>query len=220
MGAALPSPSSAVGAQSVPGWAWRLAGGLLAFQVVLDILNVVTWDGAQALEVIDLNTEANVPTWFASMLLVAIATVAAGLGISARGHRRLATAWFAAATGFLGLSLEEVAAIHERIGHRLGAADSVADWPLVYLPLMVAGATVIVLAARDLPRPRAVMAGAGLVLFGGVLVVELISVWTGATLVATLVEENAEVLGEVLILVALATTLVDRLTARARTDLP
>lgn len=192
-------------------WARRMAAGLISFQVLISAMNVATWDGVQALEVIDLNTEANVPTWFSTMLLTAIAGVATGLGFRARRDRRRALPWFLVTAGFLGLSLEEVAGIHERIGYHLGAADSVADWPLLYLPVMFVGAAVVVLAARDLPRSRALMAGTGLILFLGVLIAEVVSLWTGATLAATLLEENAEVLGEVMILVALATTLVDRI---------
>jgi hypothetical protein len=194
----------------LPAWTRRLGLLLVASHVIVLAANVATWDGTKALEVVDLNGEANLTAWFASMLLATVAALAAGLWLCARVARRRARVWLAVSAVFLWLSLEEVAGVHERIGYRLDAVSSVADWPLVYVPALLGGVFVIAVAARDLPRPLAVMAGLGLGLFGLVVAAEVLSMSTDGSLMETLVEETAEVFGTVLILLALAATLTLR----------
>jgi hypothetical protein len=192
---------------------------MLGVQLLVSAANVATWEDGVALRVIDLNTEANLPTWWSSTLLLAIGATAAGLWLCERRLGRRRTHWLLVALGFGALSVEEVAGIHERFGYYLDVSGGVTDWPLLYLPVLGVGAAALARTLRDLGRPRAIMVLAGLALFVGVVVAEVASMWTVAgagdtlSLGETLFEENSELAGQALVLLALAWQLTDRVAA-------
>lgn len=153
----------------------------------------------------DFDLEANVPTWWSSVLLLAIAVLCALLALARRAGGDAHVRWWLAAAGFAGLSLEEVAQIHEQVGVLVGGGrDRVSVWPLVYMPVLVVGAVVLVRCLRDLPRVPRLMVAVGLALYCVTVGAELTAIvgdLRGAKEV--LVEEDAEAVGAALILVAL-----------------
>src|SRR5213594_3691777 len=101
----------------------------------------------------DLNAEANVPTWWASMLwmTVAAALYACHVKDAREGSTASSWLWLLVAALFVGASMDEVATIHEEMGTFLqaeflhrgwfrlypeGAPDS--PWIIFYAPFLLA----------------------------------------------------------------------------------
>ncbi|MCZ7590363.1 MAG: hypothetical protein M5U27_16190 [Gaiella sp.] len=197
-----------------------LALAIVAFvaQTLMHLTDVYLLD--RQLQFINADEEANIPTW-ASASSAFVAAVAALLLAVASG-RRVLYGGLAALLGFM--SLDDAVQVHERIVHRrvhsLGPIHDAARivWPLLYLPLLILGFVLLVLAARALTtRPRVcVWLGLGLLVasvgaeFVGTLILEL-----GATKMSLLytleviVEEGAELVGWIAIAVGLLAGAID-----------
>jgi len=166
-------------------------------------------------ERLDLNAEANVPTWYSTILLFCVALAALGISLAdpPAGPGRRFWRFFSAVYCFL--SLDEAARIHE-------LADQVLwiKWIYVYAPL---GAAFFVFCVRSLAtmdnvaaRERIVF---GLLLFGlgglggetlSYLLRPLPDAWQQAEFVF---EEGLEMLGSVIVLAGCLLE-ADRLLAR------
>lgn len=95
----------------------------------------------------DLDAEANVPTWFASVQLALIAVLLALLAFAWRERSRLETAALAVAgAAVAALSLDELVGIHEKLGRGLEellggrestAFDATGPWVAVAAPLFL-----------------------------------------------------------------------------------
>lgn len=195
---------------------------LVAVAVVAGLgLAVELWSwrapDADALDVLwpllSLSAEGNLPTWFASSLLLGCActagAIAARLAPAARWRRH----WWGIAIALGGVSLDEVAGLHEQLGGTFGTGGILYfDW------VLIAGPVVAVLAVLYLPFLRALssptrerMLVAAVVFVSGALVMELpLGWWTeragsdgvGYALIDW-VEETLELVGASLALVAL-----------------
>jgi hypothetical protein len=171
-------------------------------------------EGARALwSVASLSAEANVPTWFASSLLLACAVTAAAIarelaaGAPGRPH------WWGIAVGLGWVSLDEVAGLHEHLGGHLDTGGALYfDW-VIWAALVVGVLAVIYLRfLLALPSPvRARLIIAATVFVTGALALELpLGWWTehagsdslGYALIDW-VEETLELVGASLALVAL-----------------
>jgi hypothetical protein len=159
----------------------------------------------------DVNTEATVPTWYSAGLLLAVAAVCAVLAVVARaadggGARR----WGLLGLVFVGMSLDETVALHERLDSGVTDTLDVEGTGALRHPWVVAGvvlaAALAVVTARaivTLPRHRRrwVVLGLGIYV-GGALGLEAVS---GVVLDAagdgfeyaavTWAEEGAEMVG-------------------------
>ncbi|HEY5935984.1 MAG TPA: hypothetical protein VIU61_15150 [Kofleriaceae bacterium] len=121
-----------------------------------------------------LSEEANVPTWFASSLLLGCA-IAAGSIDDRVGSRH----WWAITIGLGYASLDEAAELHEHLGGHLDTSGILYfDW------VIPAAAIVIVLAAIFLPFIRSLasplrgrLVAAAVIFVGGALVMELPLGW-------------------------------------------
>jgi hypothetical protein len=166
-------------------------------------------------ELFSLSHEANLPTWYASSLLLGCALLLAAITIdvAARGGRHRAR-WTGLAAGFTLMSLDEAIEIHEHLGGHLGgegvlyfdwvipAALGVAAIGLLYLPFL-----------RDLPpRRRGKFVAAAAIYLAGAVLTELpLGWWTDRAgddnavyAMIDWVEESLELAGATLFLVALA----------------
>lgn len=172
----------------------------------------------------DVNTEANVPTWFAASLwvlaAVAALTVAVGApGLTARRRR----GWYGFAAVLTLMSLDEAASLHERLlgdaGIQLLGADA---GGLLHFTWVVPGAIVAAILVTALfgtvwsmpVRSRALVLLAGAVFLGGALGAEAASGWAlerhgdaRAYVLLTSLEEGAEMTGALLLLAALLSLL-------------
>jgi len=198
--------------QRLPRGIWAMLGVLVAAHIALCSAYVLGLAAGEVPALFDFNYEANLPTWWASVVLLAIAAVCVGIWVLARASGRRRHRWLLAAAGFVGLSLEEVAQFHEHVGALVGGSREETEvWPLVYLPVLLLGAWVIVSCLADLPRRRALAAGAGLGLYAISVGAELVAINPSLRgSVEVLIEENAEFLGATLILTSLALTLWER----------
>ncbi|CAL8973324.1 hypothetical protein PROP_01141 [Propionicimonas sp. T2.31MG-18] len=173
--------------------------------------------------------EANVPTWFSSILLFLCAERAWRVASAARAcgdrwHRH----WRGLAVIFAYLSLDELVQLHEQVVVPLRAALTLDGalrfaWVVIAVPLVVVFAVVYLrfLVAQPLwTRVAFVVSGvvyvgaaAGMELIGG-LVVTAFGFQNLLYATASAVEEGAEMLGAVLFLGALTTSLA-RMQRRA-----
>lgn len=160
---------------------------------------------------LSLSFESNVPTWFASSLLLVSAIVAGSIaGLPTSVQRR---SWWVVAAAFGWASLDEAAELHESLGGLFETSGALYfDWVISAAMVLLALAIALWPWLRDLPRAtRRRMIFAGVVYFGGALVMELpLGWWTERAGQDSLgyamidwVEETMELCGAVLMLRAL-----------------
>lgn len=213
--------------RSQPAWtprrvAWWQAG-VIAVLTALSVaeqyvIHVVGRDDLEDfLITFDLDAESNLPTWFASMSLLACAVLLGRIAARARATgARFAGHWRALAGIFAVLSLDEVARLHEHLGRLQALWDTHGPF---YFAWVIPGATAVLVLAAVFARflgqlpgaTRARFIAAGAVFVTGALVVEAIGGWRAETmgmnnmthsLIAT-VEEVLEMAGVAMFLVAL-----------------
>jgi hypothetical protein len=165
----------------------------------------------------NLDREDGVGTWVASALLAAAALAALAVGHVWRASGRRWRPPAVLGSLLLLLSVEEVAALHERVSEKLASGvgaggEEAGGTPLIGLvatPFAVAG-LVLLLRALDEPVRRAVGAGVG-VWWLGTFGVEQLEVWAldrygfehEVTRALWGVQETAELAGAAIVLVAL-----------------
>jgi len=203
----------------VAGWLARIIAVLtvlsVAEQYVIHILGRA--DLEEFLIAVDLDAEANIPTWFSSACLLVCAVLFGVIGARTRSRRgRYAGHWKALGVIFVGLSVDEVAQLHEHLGRLQSIWHT---HGIFYFAWVIPGSAAValggILFARFLAhlpaatRNRLIVAA---VLFvTGALGVEAISGWRAETmgmnnmthsLIAT-VEEVLEMSGVACCIVAL-----------------
>lgn len=154
--------------------------GFTALSLLFEMLNHAarTGDGAGRMQLFDLDADQNVPTWYSASLLLICAVLLAAIAAVASGIHRLY--WGGLSVGFLYLSADEAASIHEKVRPVLGGwlnAGSFTDyiWVVLYGPV----AAVLTLAylgfLRGLPsETRRLFLFSGLVYVGGALGMEVV----------------------------------------------
>lgn len=172
-------------------------------------------------ELLSLSYEANLPTWYASSVLLACGLLLGAIAadVAARGGPRRFH-WIGLAAGFFFMSLDEAIEIHEHLGGLVGTGG-----PLYFDWVIPAGILVAVLAMlylpflRELPaRRRRQFVIAGAVYLGGAIGAELpLGWWTDRAgtdnptyAMIDWVEETLELAGASLFLLALAERWHDR----------
>ncbi|WP_375758794.1 hypothetical protein [Corallococcus exercitus] len=221
----LPSP------QILRRWLLALSGVLTALGVGVEVAALAL--GPRKLEplvaFLSLSYEENLPTWYASALLLGCALVLALIGRAAGlsrdpGRRH----WWALAIIFAYLSLDESVGLHEHLGGLLSLGGVLFfTWvvPAAILVLL-GGLAFLPFLARLPPRRRAQFILAGALYVGGALGMELpLGWWTeqhgNDNLVYALidhVEEALELVGSSLFLAALVEELGERVALTAREE--
>lgn len=154
----------------------------------------------------DLNAEANLPTWWATILLFVVALCGFFIYVLQQKERvatRWPKFWLFFGTLYLLLSLDEAAQIHE-ILDRTSAVKWVSVYaPLAFIVLFVFGFYFFVIRAKDRSLRRWIVAGLFLYILGG-LVLEWVDhtytlryAWRQSEYV---VEEGLELAGTILVL--------------------
>jgi hypothetical protein len=172
-----------------------------------------------------LSYEANLPTWFASVLLFScgllLAAIASDVGARGGDHR---PRWIGLAAGFFYMSIDEAVELHEHLGGHFGGEGILYfDWVIPAAIIVALVGAVYLPFLRDLPpRRRRQFLLAGAVYVGGAVLAELpLGWWTAqegpenATYaLLDWVEESLELLGASLFLLALAERWDQRAEAR------
>lgn len=160
-------PDAAVAVDQPPTAAtqWRRIPPIVQVLFVLDaltgVLYVVSKSARHVLprgvtDFINLNAEANLPTWYAAgqLMLIGVLLTALGAVLIDRGTR---AAWAigVAGAGFLLLSLDEATGLHERFGYWLDRTSRKATllhetgfWMVVCAPLFLVALAALGVAAR------------------------------------------------------------------------
>ena len=185
------------------GWLWIL-GLLAAVQIVFIAGHLAAFAAAEgssapreARQLLDFNQEGSLPTYWSALVL-------ASAGVLALVIRRK-TVWLLAGAGLIWVGLEE-AFIHLHEDVQIGTGI---DWPVLYAPLLAAGAWILYEAARDLDHTGKRLLIAGLACMVAGVGAELLSSPAIALDFQTrnLVEENLELAGTGLVLCAFASSL-------------
>ncbi len=196
---------------------WIISGVLVALHILNRVMGAPSW---QFERLFDLSREMNVPTWFSSVQWLIAAWVAYGC---AQVPQRPSESriWFVLAGGFLILSIDEVAMIHENLGRmieqnlypqKLVATFSATNWPIAVMPFL---ALTLFWAARGLrgafkgsaQARKLLILGAGLVIFGA-MILEMLNNIPGENMkwlptIETIVEESLEMAGVTTIIAGL-----------------
>jgi hypothetical protein len=198
--------------------------GAVSLTLNLVVLHAADTPGqlvAGMLDLLSVNREGNLPTWFSSALLLAAAASAAGVGAWAHRTRdRWRWYWSILAAAFCYLSVDELLRLHERANHQVGKVVETSGiftfgWWVLAAPLVAVFAAAYVRFLRGLPRPiGSLIVAAGTLYVGGAIGMEMVGSWLaddrGTTLsapyiLATTVEEVLEMLGVVVFLYAVTT---------------
>lgn len=204
--------------RAVPRALLPYVGGLLAIEAALVAAHLY-WPGVR---LVDLDKEFNIPSWFSSFQLGALA-IACFLVGEAQRHRGRGFAravsrlgWAACGLGFLYLSLDEACVIHEGVLRSAvetalppaSPLQEIVPWQLVFAPAIV-GAFVVLcfLFHLYLERPRLGLALGGLALLGASFALEGLAkglfIPLGAYRLEVVLEEAAELLGTTCLLAAI-----------------
>jgi hypothetical protein len=129
----------------------------------------------------DLGREGSLPTWYASMQLAAAGMLLSIIAVSkVRGREKHAIAWCVLSAGFLFMSFDEAAEVHETWGKFVSAVPREGifyfSWVVVAIPLCVGLFIFFIGLLRSLSaRTRNGMLLSAAVFLGGVLGMELVS---------------------------------------------
>ena len=162
--------------------------------------------------------ESNIPTWYSSSLLFVCATALALIGnMKLQRHDRYALHWVLLGVGFIYLSIDEAALLHEMLNKPAEAVISPAG--LLAFPWVIPGAIGVTLTAFiytrflfDLPpltQRRFLLAG--MLFVGGCLGMDMLGAWcfdrygsqSSLYRLAQVIEEGMELLGASFFLYAL-----------------
>jgi hypothetical protein len=168
----------------------------------------------QLTEFFNVSHEANLPSWFSTMLLMSVALLSALIARLGQKSRRY---WAAFSILFLYLSLDEAAVIHEMLTTPLREALQLGgflyfSWLLVGIPFAIVVGLLLLPFLRSLPAPTLrLMLLAALLYLGGAALIEAISaaVWdanNGTSLLYSAIstlEEFLEMQGVILLIYSL-----------------
>ena len=184
-----------------------------ALGIGAEIVHYVAGVHSPIVPLLSLSEEANVPTWYSSMLLFACALVLASITSVATSARKQ---WAVLAALFGYMSLDETAQIHERLNSLewLSSLKGVFYFGWIIpagIIVLIVGAAYLPFVFRLPPATRRRFIVAGVIYVGGALVMEMpLGVWStkhgednlGYALIDA-VEETMEMIGASLFLVAL-----------------
>ena len=169
----------------------------------------------QAVWLVDLSGDSTVPTWYASVTLLLCAVLLAVTAAAyKRAEGRAAWHWGCLSVLFLGLSVDEVATIHEWTGNLLGPTHGVLYYSWIVFGLAFAGGLGVLylpFVLRLPPRLRGLVVLAGGLFVGGALGVEMVNSWLGYAhperhltyMLTTALEEGLEKAGVLVFVYAL-----------------
>jgi hypothetical protein len=185
------------------------------------VLRFGTFGDFALADALSLSLEANVPTWYSSMLLFSCALALFRAGERGDGWR---WHWWGLALTFAAISLDEVAGFHERLNRAARFGDALGGalhfgWVVPFAALVVVIGVLCVPFLAALPAAtRWRFVGAGALYTGGALGIELVlGAWTSAHGEMNLayrlidaVEEGGEIAGASLFLWSLHAHLAGR----------
>jgi hypothetical protein len=221
--------------RGLPGWTRRAVHVLLAVHVFLSVGFFATQralgdDDSGSAEFLKrlfhMGGDPSLTAWWSTVILAFAGALALAVWLAPRigadpgAPRPRNLHWLALAIVLGGLSLDEGAVIHETLGSLVGSRVGTSDddfWPVLYLPGIAVGVWALWRVAREMRRPAAMLAtvGIGALLVGvGSDLVPVAIGWEGGGapgLGKSLLEENFELLGAGLVLLAIAVTATERI---------
>lgn len=162
----------------------RLAAGVATVSLLGLVVELWWWsaapDGGPVIDALigplSLSEESNVPTWFASSLLLGCAIAAGSIAAQLRSR-----SWWAIAIVLGYASLDEAAELHEHLGGHLDTSGILYfDWVIPAAVIVLVLAVIFLPFLRTLPSPlRGRLVAAAVIFVGGALVMELpLGRWT------------------------------------------
>ena len=188
---------------------------LILLSVYLNYLNLFRIEVFRvARRIFDLNTERNIPTLFSSVTLLGSSMLLGYIAYLTKLTRgRYSLLWAILSFGFLFLSVDETAYIHENL------SEDVAGWIFVVAPFVILFFLLYIRFFLHLPRStKLYFLFAGFLFIGGAFFFEFIGSWRISlagektivtTLIYTSVEESFEMFGIILFIYSLLLYLRD-----------
>jgi hypothetical protein len=150
---------------------WIIVGSMLGIHVLLNLIHYQVHDLPWlARQIFDVDEEDSFPTWYSASALLLTSLI---LWINARAHRNLGSSlrwhWYGLSIGFLVLSVDEIAGMHETLNSLIDVSWAI---PGGVLALFIGGVYLRFLSKID--RKTAIQFVLGGALFiGGAVGVEL-----------------------------------------------
>ena len=172
---------------TVVAWLWATIAVLVVLHLCLQTIRFETGHDhlLGLVQLFDLNEEANVPTFFSTLLLLAVALLLAHIGretLRRDGDRATAMRWFVLAGGFAFMGFDECAQIHDTLNelvnamllkHNSGALFY--GWVIPYTAIVAAAGMYFLRFFLRLPmRWRVWFALSAIIYVGGALGVEFL----------------------------------------------
>lgn len=219
---------------TVAAWLWTTVAVLVAIHLCLQTIRFETGHDhlLGLVQLFDLNEEANIPTFFSTMLLLAVAFLLAYIGRETLRRERdpdTAMRWFVLAAGFAFMGVDECAQLHDTLNevvnavlHKRNSGALFYGWVIPYAAIVVAAGAYFLRFFLRLPmRWRIWFALSGFIYVGGALGVEFVEGMyatdhdrrTAGYAVLTTVQEIAEMSGTTLFLHALLDYIAQQLPA-------
>jgi hypothetical protein len=223
-----------------PGYVRRAINLVVAVDITLLLAYVGSTLLGYDIGLLKLDHELNIPTWYASAKLLAIAALLALVALMFGTRDRIAPIVLLMPVAlFVFLSMDETASVHERLGFRIDSIltdtperdemvfGATGYWMFVLGPMLAAAMVAMGMAYRRLMRPagstmRLAALGAGVLLFGAT-VVEIASNFVEhpfASMFQVALEEGMELIGATLILAAAMHLTAQKLRQSAPQPLP
>lgn len=152
---------------------WAVAGGLVGIHVVLNLIHYLAIDLPWLLrQIFDVDEEDSFPTWFSGFILL-LASVTSALNARRETSHRgpFAVQWTMLGIGFLLLSIDEIAGMHETLNSSISFS-----WTIPGAIIAAFAGGIFVPFLLKIPRPLAVrFVISGCIYLGGALGVEVLT---------------------------------------------
>ncbi len=177
--------------------------GLSLLSLIANIMYIEDLPGSRmAFQLFAVNVETSISTWWAIVVLALVGQLTAVVGTQQAKNRSELATWWALAAGFVFLSIDEGAMLHERVGFVFDVSGEFrhVPWMIIWLPLAAVVGGVVLWRLWRISRRLVIGLTIGAIVFlAGAVGLEAINVSNGGqtqqqaqTELAQLIEQRDE----------------------------
>ncbi len=154
--------------------------GLSRLSLIVNIMYIEDLPGSRTARLLfSVDQESSVPTWWAIVVLALVGQLTAVVGTQQAKNRSELVTWWALAAGFVFLSIDEGAMLHERVGFLFNVSGEFrhVPWMIIWLPLAAVVGGVVLWRLWRISRRLVIGLTIGAIVFlAGAVVLETINV--------------------------------------------